>query len=251
MYTRAVDDHPTIVARNPKHGVLYQVRWDAAPLDGSGNWIETRNLYLLRDANQKWHLIAEGPVVDRGALGASEYESESVKTSVTWTADAKHPVDLTFTLMKKDKWTTSTDASDSETTSSMIICRHLITKTAAEIESAQGLPDGRSEGDISPGAFKRQGSYFVLAEKAESLDRFMVQLSHCCDRPFQKHDGLVKSKEINEWALRAIQKANPSLGSFVASGTTIVLPEGFYYSEDEPLPAEPSEAERPAPRTAK
>ena len=49
-------------------------------------------------------LPSDGPIGESGALGVSEYRSQSVEADVARTDDGSSPVKLNFVLLSKDDW---------------------------------------------------------------------------------------------------------------------------------------------------
>ena len=83
---------------------------------------------------------------------------------------------------------------------------------------------------MSPGPFKREGPYYLIASKSESLDSFVRRFCHL---DLSGVHSEAQKRIYVESAEASLQKTNPWLSTEVAEGQTIVLPEKMYrYGDD-------------------
>jgi hypothetical protein len=218
-YTRCADPNPKIVARDPIRGVVYQACWGSAPLSGSGADTSTRNIFLLCDGTHHWRLLSDGPIGESGALGVSEYRSQSVEADVAWTDDGSSPVKLNFVLLSKDDWGMDDDNPNHPT---LTIRQRMV---PGPLDTA-GVADGVGPADISPGPFKQQGPQYVILTNDETRIAFTLDLLHFrCILPNQMDRA--KNAQILRSAENALKQTNPSLGSILRAGQKIVIPQQY------------------------
>ncbi len=217
IYTRFVDAHPLVVVRDPTRGVIYQARWDSAPQSGSGAITQTRNIFLLCDGEHRWHLLGEGPIGSRGQCGGDEQINDAVEADARWAGNPAHPVELSFTMLTTDLW----DYDGENFHESMTVRRRM---ALGPVDSS-GYSNPEAVADTSPGPFKRQGAYYVIASKRESLDSFVRRFCRL-DLLGMKDES--QKRTFVESTEAAIRKTNPGLSAAIASGQAIVLPEKMY-----------------------
>jgi hypothetical protein len=222
IYTRFVDAHPIIVARDPVHGVVYQAHWDSAPESGSGAYTDTRNIFLLCDGNHRWHFLTEGPIGTGGRCGYDEHFDDAVSADVQWTSDPTQPVQLFFTLSTTDSW-----GFDGDMYHNFMTVRRKVIPGQSDI---QGVADAEDPGDFAPGPFKRQGPYYVIAGKSESLDSFVRRFFHI---QIKENANDAKTVALIQSTEAALRTTNPWLATDIVKGETIILPEKMYRSNNE------------------
>jgi len=222
IYTRFVDEHPLVVARDPSRGVIYQARWDSAPQSGSGAITQTRNIFLLCDGEHRWHLLGEGPIGSGGQCGGDEQINDAVEADSRWTGNPAHPVELSFTMLTTDLW----DYDGENFHESMTVRRRM---APGPVDSS-GYAKPEMAVDMSPGPFKRGGPYYLIASKGELLDSFVRRL---CHQDLSGVQSEAKKRTIVESTEASLRKTNPGLSTEIAKGEKIILPEKTYGSSDD------------------
>jgi hypothetical protein len=222
VYTRFVDTHPIVVARDLDRGVVYQARWDSAPQSGSGAFTDTRNIFLLCDGSHHWHFLAEGPIGTRGRCGYDERFDDSVSADAQWPSDPNQPAQLSFTLSTTDSWGYDGDAYHEF----MTVRRKM---TPGQVDNPDFV-DPADTADNSLRPFKRQGPYYVIAAKSESLDSFVRRFFH---NEIKENNNQPKTAALLQSTETSLRASNPWLSTSIVKGETIILPEKMYRSSDE------------------
>jgi hypothetical protein len=222
IYTRYEDAHPLVVERDLSRSVIYQARWDSAPQSGSGGITQTRNIFLLCDGEHRWHLLGEGPIGSGGQCGGDEQINDAAEADAQWAGNPAHPVELSFTMLTTDLW----DYDCEKFNESMTVRRKMVPGPV----DPSGYSNPEVAADLSPGPFKRQGPYYMIASKNESLDSFVRRFCHIDLSGAQRE---AQKRAFVESAEASLRKSNPRLSSEIATGQTIILPQKMYGSSDD------------------
>jgi hypothetical protein len=222
-YTRATDTAPIIVARDPKHGVVYHARWQSAPQTGSGRMIDTRHVFLLCDELHRWHLLGDGPITSEGANGADEVDEQTIETMATWTAVPEHPVDLAFTLLATKQWGLSGDGQNNPHHPSLTIRWDMVPGKS----DTGGLADGIDAEDAPPGPFAAKQPPYIVASQSESLDGLARRIAHCSTGFPVNGDDHAKRRYMDQLEV-SLRQLNPALGRRITAGERIVLSEQMH-----------------------
>ena len=220
-YTAFNDLHSIIVARDPRRGVVYQVRWKSAPEEGSGAMTVTRNIFLLCDGEHRWHFLGEGPAGSSACCGVDRYSADRVEARATWTDNTSTPLRFQLTFLTEYDWDIGGRDLGTPGIPSLTVHRTMVPLS----KSASGLsPNPPPERSDAPDPFTNEGPDCIVAPRTESLHAFVDELaqSNCCASLLQ---GKVSDQEQAYQAAEVqLKHANPSLGSKVSAGSTIFLP---------------------------
>lgn len=222
-YTHATDTAPTIVARNPKRGVVYHARWQSAPQTGSGRLTDTRHLFLLCDELHRWHLLGEGPVTSDGANGADEVDEQTIETGAKWTRVPGHPVNLAFTLLATKQWGLSGDGQIDPHHPSLTIRWDMV----AGKSDTGGLVDGIGPDDAAPGPFMTKPPPYIIASESEPLQGLAKRIAHCSTDFPVNGDDHAKRRYMDQLE-GSLRQLNPALGRRITAGDKIVLSEQMH-----------------------
>ncbi len=173
--------------------------------DGTGQVESVRDIFLLCDAEHRWHLVGEGPELNlHSRIGLSCYHADRLISKVKWTGDANKPVEIACTLIIT--WFCPAEAKFEYENPSLDIRRDL-TVTGTDSKDLHW-----------------QETEYVVAEEAESLDRFAFRVARWRVPSFEtpeyrdKHPGILGSVR------QCLLKANPLLSDPLAAGQRVVIP---------------------------
>ncbi|MGA2233219.1 MAG: hypothetical protein ABSH22_20140 [Tepidisphaeraceae bacterium] len=200
------------IAQDSKWGAVYQARWPSVGDMGSGCDRDTRNIFLLCDAKNQWHLLGDGPFANSHQNGSGDSTVETVKADVRWTGGAAHPAELSFTLLIARNWDW-----DPQTSFSMIIDCKLTTK-----------PENKPFDEGDRGSFMVQGHHYVIADKSESLAAFAQKIARCAELDYRGIVADQRQKEIYRAVEMALIQIDPSLAGGVTAGAKIILPDKLF-----------------------
>jgi hypothetical protein len=145
-----------------------------------------------------------------------------VEAGVQWTGNPVHPVELSFTMLTTDLW----DYDCEKFNESMTVRRRM----APGPLGSWGYSNPEVGADISPGPFKRQGPYYVIADKSETLDSFVQRFRH---QDLVGNQTEAKKRAFVESTEASLRTTNPWLSTEIIKGETIIIPEKMYGSSDD------------------
>jgi hypothetical protein len=206
-YTRFVDGHPKIIARDPVGGVVYQATWPgpgyASASDAEHDY---RTLFFLCDGNHKWHLLGEAPECGSSRIAGRGSEERRLVPAVRWKLGANPSAEVNVTTIYADRG--DPDAAGRP--------------DPLDIEMRVPTPAGQDSLDGTDEAGNWQAAY-VLIEKPEPIDSLVLRIAeHYADLPDESKpaDRAAAIRSVKA----AVLKINPDLPAKVRVSKRVRLP---------------------------
>lgn len=199
-YARAVDEKPTILARDLTRGVVYRAIWHSVTNSGNGRVHKTRQLFLLCDAQHRWHFIGEGPEAVTGKNGIADAYRCKVDATVRWTDALSDPVEIHCTQVQTHE------------------CPYE-TGLKPNVEELSTRRDCTLAGSM-PSNLAWQDGVYVVIEKDEPIEALARRVAGWRTDYILENDPERRRKLVDAVA-DIIRSANPGIGAVLPAGTVV------------------------------
>jgi hypothetical protein len=103
-------DYAVVLAESDQYGTVYEIGWQKLMANGTSLAQVERRLYLLKDRDNKWTFLGEGPGNSRGKIGGRGGYSTTSTPSVMWMENPGVPCRIAFAIENRNyEWASDDD----------------------------------------------------------------------------------------------------------------------------------------------
>ena len=148
-----------VVSSHASTGTLYEIGWETRLPRGEGKWVEARRLFVLRDRNNHWRFVGEGPGDRWGRPAPGRVTHTTQDYRIRWTSDPAAPLAIRVTSRQESFVEDKADE-----------------RLARLYPPLTVLHDGVLAGAL-PARFERKGRPYVRLDAGTSLESLAARLT--------------------------------------------------------------------------